>query len=232
MIRNSILLLIIAGLAFIFYHELSAYHGNERLNETANYYATEGLSEVGAANLVTSVVVTYRGLDTLGEVTILFLTAAILGLMFKTGHGQKETQKRITSELLITASNVLLPVIFLVGIYIFINGHLTPGGGFQGGAVLASAMVLMLLSISGRKIKHAILDFIEAISGIAFVLLGILGIILAGGFLDNSIFSLGTFGELFSAGAIPVIYSFIGLKVGAELSNIILVLNQTQNVEK
>ncbi|MCK5766212.1 MAG: hypothetical protein KAH26_09505 [Bacteroidales bacterium] len=232
MIRNSILLLIIAGLAFIFYHELSAYHGNDGLNETANYYATKGLSEVGAANLVTSVVVTYRGLDTLGEVTILFLTAAILALMFKTSHSQKETQKRITSELLITASNVLLPVIFLVGIYIFINGHLTPGGGFQGGAVLASAMVLMLLSISGRKIKHAVLDFIEAISGIAFVLLGILGIFLAGGFLDNSIFSLGTFGELFSAGAIPVIYSFIGLKVGAELSNIILVLNQTQNVEK
>ncbi|MEN8224692.1 MAG: hydrogen gas-evolving membrane-bound hydrogenase subunit E [Bacteroidota bacterium] len=232
MIRNSIILLIIAGLAVIFYHELSSYHGNDKLNETAEHYATNGLTEVGAANLVTSVVVTYRGLDTLGEVTILFLTAAILGFMFRAGQKQEERKLRSSSEILMTASNVLLPVIFLVGIYIFINGHLTPGGGFQGGAVLASAVVLMILSLSGRKIKHVVMDFIETISGIAFVLLGILGIFLAGGFLDNSIFPLGTFGELLSAGAIPVIYSFVGLKVGAELSNIILVLNQTQNEAK
>lgn len=232
MIRNSIVFLIIAGLAVIFYHALDSYHGNDHLNQTAEYYATQGLSEVGAANLVTSVVVTYRGLDTLGEVTILFLTAAILGFMFKTTQAQEERRLRITSELLITASKVMLPVISMVGVYIFINGHLTPGGGFQGGAVLASALVLLLLSASGKKIKHFFLDIVETISGVAFVILGILGIFFAGGFLDNSIFSLGTFGELFSAGAIPLIYSFIGLKVGAELSNIILVLNQTQSKVK
>jgi multicomponent Na+:H+ antiporter subunit B len=62
-----------------------------------------------------------------------------------------------------------------------------------------------------------------------FVILGLLGIALAGGFLDNRFISLGTFGDLFSAGAIPFIYSFIGLKVGAEISNI---LNKYQKSQK
>jgi len=232
MIRNSILILIIAGMGWIFFQELSAYHGGDKLNSTAEYYAKNGPTETGAANLVTAIVVTYRGFDTLGEVTILFLTAAIIGFMLSTGKKSNRKPEQATSELLETATNVLLPIIILVGVYIFINGHLTPGGGFQGGAVLASAIILWLMSVSGPKISHTLLEVTEAFSGFGFVLLGVLGIVLAGGFLDNKILPLGTFGELLSAGAIPLIYSLIGLKVGAELSKIIVVLNQTQGEEK
>ena len=122
-----------------------------------------------------------------------------------------------------------MPVIFLVGVYIFINGHLTPGGGFQGGAVIASGVLLMLLTNPTLHISHKIVATIESISGIAFVAIGILGIVLAGGFLDNSILPLGKFGTLLSAGAIPLIYIFIGLKVGSELSNIIGTISYHQN---
>jgi multicomponent Na+:H+ antiporter subunit B len=232
MIRNSILILIIAGIGWIMWHEYSAYRGGDQLNEIAAYYADKGPTETGAANLVTAIVVTYRGFDTLGEVTILFLTAAIIGFMLSAVKRQNEPKRREISEFLSSASKVLLPIIFLVGVYIFINGHLTPGGGFQGGAVLASAIILWVLSFSGTKVRHSILEATEALSGIGFVLLGVLGIFLAGGFLDNKILPLGTFGSLFSAGAIPVIYSLVGLKVGAELSKIILVMNETQGEEK
>ncbi|MCD4768572.1 MAG: hypothetical protein K8R35_00190 [Bacteroidales bacterium] len=228
MLRNSLKIIIIAALGWIFFQVYSGYSSRDELNELSTYYATEGLTEVGAANLVTSVVVTYRGLDTLGEVTILFLTALIIGLMLKVERGGDRTQIRNSSEFLVTASHVLLPVIFMVGIYIFINGHLTPGGGFQGGAILASTVILMLLSFTNNKISHKLLEIIESVSGISFILLGILGVLFAGGFLDNKILPLGEFGKLFSAGAIPVIYSLIGLKVGAELSNIILGFNQIQ----
>ncbi len=232
MIRNSILILIIAGMGWILFQELSAYHGADKLNSTAEYYAKNGAAETGAANLVTAIVVTYRGFDTLGEVTILFLTAAIIGFMLSTGKSSNRKPEQATSELLETATNVLLPIIILVGVYIFINGHLTPGGGFQGGAVLASAIILWLMSVSGPRISHTLLKVTEAFSGFGFVILGVLGIFLAAGFLDNKILPLGTFGELLSAGAIPIIYSLIGLKVGAELSKIIIVLNQTQGEEK
>jgi len=97
--------------------------------------------------------------------------------------------------------------------------------------VLASTFILLLISISNKKVGHRVLEFTEAISGFSFVLIGILGIILASGFLDNHILPLGKFGSLFSAGAIPVIYSLIGLKVGAELSTIMLELNQIQGKE-
>jgi multicomponent Na+:H+ antiporter subunit B len=232
MIRNSFLILLIAGMGWIFYQAFSTYQGSETLNETAEYYATQGPSETGAANLVTAVVVTYRGLDTLGEVTILFLTAAIIGFMLSAGRAVNKKRGRESSEFLITAANILIPIIFLVGIYIFMNGHLTPGGGFQGGAVLASAIILWVLSRSGPKVSHNLLEVTEAFSGFGFVLLGVLGIVLASGFLDNKIFSLGTYGTLISAGAIPIIYSLVGLKVGAELSKIIITMNETQGEEK
>ncbi len=69
---------------------------------------------------------------------------------------------------------------------------------------------------------------IESTSGLIFVGIGGLGILYAGGFLDNRILPLGTLGELFSAGAIPVIYSFIGLKVGAEFSSMLVDLSETE----
>jgi multicomponent Na+:H+ antiporter subunit B len=59
------------------------------------------------------------------------------------------------------------------------------------------------------------------------VFVGVLGLILAGGFLDNRVLPLGELGTLFSAGLIPIIYSLIGLKVGAEISSIITNINES-----
>ncbi len=79
--------------------------------------------------------------------------------------------------------------------------------------------------------RHGLFNYIESISGISYVIIGILGAVLGLGFLDNRFLPLGHLGRLFSAGAIPIIYSFIGLKVGAELSNILHHLNEVQNEE-
>jgi len=59
------------------------------------------------------------------------------------------------------------------------------------------------------------------LSGTLYVLAGIAGLILAGGFLDNRFLPIGNFGQILSAGAIPLIYTFIGLKVGTELTGIL-----------
>ena len=231
MLRNSLLALVILLFGYMFYNVYSTYDTRTELSGISQHYAEKGAKEVGAANLVTAIVVTYRGLDTLGEVSILFLTAAIISfaLTFKKEDELEERELRVTSEILSSATQVLTPIIMMVGIYIFINGHLTPGGGFQGGAVIASAVLLMLLTNPKLKISHSIIAFVESISGLAFIGIGIIGIVAAGGFLDNRIMSLGTFGTLLSAGAIPLIYIFIGLKVGAELSNIIGTMSHDQN---
>jgi multicomponent Na+:H+ antiporter subunit B len=122
---------------------------------------------------------------------------------------------------LATGAAFLFPLLVLFGIYIFMNGHLTPGGGFQGGVVLASAFLLLLFSDCRMQLNHVLLKRAEAFSGAAYVAVGLLGLWLAGGFLDPRFLPAGEFGQLFSAGAIPLIYILVGIKVGSELTGII-----------
>lgn len=225
MVKKAFTFIMLGGFASILFKFLSDFAGKLTLPEVAQHYINNGPNDLGAANIVTSVVVTYRGLDTLGEVTILFAAAAVVGLLIHLNRNES-TKRKEGSELLKTGSDLLFPLIILFGSYVFINGHLTPGGGFQGGAIIASGLVLTVLANPNKKIGHGMLSFVESISGITYVALGILGLAIAsGGFLNNRIISLGEYGTLFSAGLIPIIYTMIGLKVGSELSSVVITLN-------
>ncbi len=193
----------------------------QELSPLAKKYVEDSPEELGAANIVTSVIVTYRGLDTLGEVAVLFIAAAGVGFFLRREGKNAKTAKRGSSQILQSGTAFLFPLILVFGVYIFLHGHLTPGGGFQGGVVIASGMVLLLLSSVSTKINENVLHLVESLSGASYIAIGILGLVLAAGFLDNRFLDLGEFGTLLSAGAIPLIYSFIGLKVGAELVGII-----------
>ena len=232
--KKTMIALITLALAFVVYPLYQSYQGNESLKSTGQYYVDNGVEETGAQNLVTSVVVTYRGLDTLGEVTILFLAASVISffLSFSKNDRIKSRNVRSVTEILTTSTQVLVPMIFMFGVYIFVNGHLTPGGGFQGGAVIASGTILMFLSNPRFKLSHKVIQFVESTSGIIFVLIGVAGVLMMdGGFLSNKIpgFGFGEVGSIISAGAIPVIYTFLGLKVGAELSNVLGVFVESQS---
>jgi len=233
MIKRFSVFLLLLGLGVVFAGLLVSYVPDNSLNETARYYAEHTAPDLGAANIVSAIIVTYRGLDTLGEVTVLFLTSAIVGLVLAWGrHGEGAPHPRPpTGELMATGSRLLVPLILLFGINIFVNGHLTPGGGFQGGAILASAALLLLLTNPLRRFSHRVISILESVSGLAFVGLGLLGLLLAGGFLDNRFLPTGQLGALFSAGAIPLIYSFIGLKVGAEFSSMLVDLAESEEGE-
>ncbi len=227
MIKRFFSLVFVILLVFILLPLVTEIKPLTELGSTAEKYANDGVEELGAANLVTSVVVTYRGLDTLGEVTVLFITTAGIGFLL-TKRSQVAGNKRKASEILKSGTSFLLPLIIMFGVYIFTHGHLTPGGGFQGGVVIASAIVLLMLSDITMRPDHNILNWLESLSGAFYVILGILGLVLAGGFLDNRFLPLGEFGRIFSAGAIPVIYSLIGLKVGAELVGILARLGREE----
>ncbi|MBP9905652.1 MAG: sodium:proton antiporter [Rhodoferax sp.] len=232
MIKRFIAFAMMAGLGVIFMALLAGYEPDAALNLTALYYAENTAREIGAANIVTAIVVTYRGLDTLGEVTVLFLASTIVGLVLSMGRKTQAGHSKLVpvGELLTTGSRFLAPLVMLLGVYIFVNGHLTPGGGFQGGAVIASGALLLLLADPLKHLSHTLISVVESFAGAAYVLIGVLGLILAGGFLDNRFLPLGDLGVLFSAGAIPLIYSLIGLKVGAEFASILANLSQTEEL--
>lgn len=186
----------------------------------ANHYMRNGAKETGAANIVTSVVVAYRGFDTLGEVTVLFIAAVAVGVVLFPGSKAAGEEKEEASLIVRTGSNVLFPFIVLLGVYIFVHGHLTPGGGFQGGAVIASGFLLMYLAWPSRRSGRKALSAVESLSGLAFLAVGVLGIAYGVGFLGNFL-PLGARNALLSAGVIPIIYVAIGLKVGAELAGVV-----------
>ncbi len=147
MYKNMFIIAILAAFGLLLGSYLFTHQENKQLPELPAYYADNTPTEVGAANVVTAVVVTYRGFDTLGEVTILFVAASLIAMFLKTGHEpNKEHHPRPASVILTTAQKLLFPLIVLFGVYVFANGHLTPGGGFQGGAIIATGFLLLLMA--------------------------------------------------------------------------------------
>lgn len=222
MIKYLLIIVAVIGMAFMFYPLVEEYSVATGLNDLANTYVYGSVKDLNMPNTVTAVVVTYRGLDTLGEVTVLFLATAGVGFLLRRKRKSSEVRKP-GSEILQTGASFMSPLIILLGVYIFSHGHLSPGGGFQGGVVIASGILLLVLARVDFKFSHGIIHFSESLSGVGYVIMGVLGLLLLGvsSFLDPRYLPMGEYLYLFSSGAVPVIYSFIGLKVGSELSSVI-----------
>jgi len=184
----------------------------------AQHYLTDGLQETGSTNIVTSIVVLYRGFDTLGEVTILFLAALGFGAILE---GMKKRTRKFAASLVVrTSTRYLFPFIIMFGAYIFLHGHLTPGGGFPGGVIIAAGVLLMYLAFKDFEINHTKFKITESFAGITFVVVGLLGLAIYGSFLANFL-PKGLPRQIFSAGIIPIIYVAIGFKVGSELGGLL-----------
>jgi multicomponent Na+:H+ antiporter subunit B len=104
----------------------------------------------------------------------------------------------------------------VLGIYIVTHGHLTPGGGFQGGVILAAALLIVFLAGEFLALRivapHATLEAVEAFGAASYALIGVGGLVFSGVFFKNFI-ALGTAGNLLSAGTIPLSNIGVGLEV-------------------
>ncbi len=191
-------------------------------NGVKDFYLIASPDKLKVANVITAIVVNFRGFDTLGEVTVLFLATTAMGsILYKGRHKLGERAVLFSaSKIVTTGSKLLFPAIILLGAYVFIHGHLTPGGGFQGGVIIATGFLLMLLAYSDYSVSHVVLSVIESLAGITFATIGLLGMLHGGTFLQNFM-ATGVLNNLLSGGIIPIIYITIGFKVGAELTGLI-----------
>jgi multisubunit Na+/H+ antiporter MnhB subunit len=119
-----------------------------------------------------------------------------------------------------TVTRISVWMILLYGFYIILHGHLTPGGGFGGGVIIALAFLNVMLAY-GKKftanwLNISLLHDVEASSALLFLVVGILGISLGGAFLANFL-TKGQLFHLISAGTILPLNIIIGLKVGMSL---------------
>jgi len=228
MIRRVSIIVAVIAFGLVFASLVVGYTEQQTVRPLAESYIRLVPQELGAPNVITGILLTYRAFDTLGEVAVLFMVAASVGLVLgrerppRSGPlADRFDEVRPSSEIVQTGTQILVPLISIFAAYIIMNGHLTAGGGFQGGAVIASGVLLMLLAHSQYQPDLEFLGITESVAGALFVLAGIAGLIVADGFLDNRILPLGQFGAFFSAGAIPVLSVLLGIKVGCELSVIL-----------
>jgi len=220
-VRTFIVILLLAVTCLGIYSVLVHIPFGTGPSETGTHYLANTRSDTGASNAVTAVVVGYRGFDTLGEVTVLFLTAMGVGAVLATLQNREKRSIEKASLILTAACRFLFPLTLLFGAYIFLHGHLTPGGGFQGGAVIASGFLLVYLGCHGRRISRPASKVFESAGGLLFVGIGLAGLYVGSRFFLSNFLPAGEFNTLLSAGIIPVIYIGVGIKVGAELTGII-----------
>jgi multicomponent Na+:H+ antiporter subunit B len=177
-------------------------------------------------NVVTSIVFDYRGFDTLGEEFILF--AAVVGvvlLLRKDEEPGPETVRtaEVRSDAVRFFGAVALGTFVLVGLWLAAFGLVTPGGGFQGGVAVASAVVVLFFAAGYRSWRHAgnehLLDPLEGTGAGAYVAVGLAALSSGAPFLHN-LLGPGRVGTLFSGGSMSIVNWAVALEVAA--ANLIL----------
>ena len=143
------------------------------------------------------------------------------------------------SKIVRTITSLSFPLALIYGLYVIAHGHLTPGGGFQGGAVVASALAMILVAFGSswimKRIKEKTLSLFESTGAVLFILLAFLGLLLGAVFFNNflvgSTYLFGTIpipgstlADVNTAGVLPLMNFAVGLKVIAGLFAIVLVM--------
>ncbi|WP_460519061.1 MnhB domain-containing protein [Flindersiella endophytica] len=179
------------------------------------------------ANAVASVTFDQRSYDTLGEEFMLF-TAALgaVVLLRRVRHEEEEDGWQHTYgpaevfDAVRLVGLVLLPVTVVAGAYVILHGHVSPGGGFQGGVVLATGLLLLYLAGDYRALEAMrpvpVFEVGEAIGAAGYVVVGLLGLTTGGAFLLN-VLPLGRFGSLGSSGIVLALNITVGVEVASAM---------------
>lgn len=164
-------------------------------------YLENGEEETGAENVVTGVILNYRGYDTMGEVTVIFTgLAAVLGILGRERRGRNyaypDRSPVRPSVIVRTAVTFLAPFIILYSFYTILHGDVSPGGGFQGGAIIG-ASVIVFTTIFGLweatvRIPRKVRFPLEGAAIIAFFAIGTIGVVGGGEFLTYLIPDVGS----------------------------------------
>jgi multicomponent Na+:H+ antiporter subunit B len=213
---------VVMGVFFVIsVHSLPSFGGLQHLYRDLAVRAA--LSHT-TANIVSSVNFDLRAADTLGEETVLL--ASVIGVMALLRPALEErelqpTERGHAMDATRLMGYVMMPVTLAVGVDIVLHGHITPGGGFQGGVMIAIALHLLYVAGSFRALDRLrpvnVFDMGELAGAAAFAMLGICGITFAGAFLANFI-RQGQLGVLFSGGSVPLFNIAVGVEVACGMT--------------
>lgn len=200
-------------------------------NEVSARYIENGLQETGAVNIVTGMILDYRAFDTFGESNVLFAatTTVLILLHMKKKKNKEGKVEEIASDRLLepkqdailqASATVLVPIIFLFGIYVILNGHLSPGGGFSGGAIIGAGLILYLSAFGFEKAKKLFTE--KLYKGVSFAALTTYCLAKSYSFFTGanhleSHIPLGTPGAILSSGLILLLNICVGMVVACTM---------------
>ena len=161
----------------------------------APYYINESPRQIGIPNMVASVLASYRGYDTLGEVVVVF--AAVIGVIALLGlrrrpEGVRSGPRALDHhQVLKVVAKLIVPVILLFALYVQFHGEYSPGGGFQAGVLFAAAIILYALVFGLKQARTIIpprlLGRLPAAGVLIFGGTGLLTMALGGNFLEYNV---------------------------------------------
>ena len=197
-------------------------------NVVSERYIEDGLQETGALNIVSGMILTYRAFDTFGETNVLFIATCCVMILLMLDDAILKKQAVLNDRrfepkkdaILQGVAFVLCPIIFLFGIYIILNGHLSPGGGFSGGSIMGAGLILYVAAFGFNKTQRFFDEHIYKIAKItALCMYGLIGTYFymtgANG-IENHI-PLGLPGHILSSGIILPINICVGLEVACTM---------------
>jgi multicomponent Na+:H+ antiporter subunit B len=170
-------------------------------------------------NVVAAVVFDYRGFDTLGEEFILFASVMGVALLLREARGEaRRRTKAMRSDVVRLVGLAFVAVLLVLGLSVIAHGYVTPGGGFQGGVVVASAFALVYLAADYRSYRRLAptpaLDFLEGTGAGGYAVIGLVALLLGSAYLQN-FGPLGTSGTLDSGGSIKLLNLASAVEVAA-----------------
>lgn len=199
-------------------------------NEVSQRYIEKGMEETGAVNIVAGMILDYRAFDTLGESNVLFIAACSVLILLRISRQKDGSQS--AEQLLVEANDrmyepkndailqhvtsLLVPIVLLFGMYVIMNGHISPGGGFSGGALMGAALILYLNAFGFKKTERFFTFRVFQV--VSLCALSFYAVSKAYSFFTGanhlwSFITPGTPGKLFSAGLIPYLNLAVGLVV-------------------
>ncbi len=215
-------------------------------NEVARRYIENGLDETGAVNIVSGMILDYRAFDTFGESCVLFVATICVTIMLRIdGRGGEGDDEEAESDkkafgirqsafakldsrnfependtILKKSSLIVFPIIMVFGVYVILNGHISPGGGFSGGAILGAGFVLFLSAFGFNKTERFMnantVRIITLIALLVYCLSKCYSFFTGANHLESGI-PLGTPGAILSSGLILVLNICVGMVVACTM---------------
>ncbi|MBQ7197426.1 MAG: hypothetical protein IJS40_08485 [Synergistaceae bacterium] len=211
---------------------------NPANNEVIRRYVEHGGHETGAQNIVAGLILDYRAFDTFGESAVLFTAAvSVLMILGASRHNKLNKSPSLKSEttsrnflqrgppsldepILRGVASLSIPAILMMGCVVVINGHLTPGGGFSGGAILSTALILASNAYGPERVHEFFNERTFIVSSSTALMIYALSkgySFFTGANHFHSIIPKGTIGNIFSAGLILPLNICVGLIVAGTL---------------